>query len=158
MRFGWRRATGFEKSSLSPAGDTLLAARNGKGMTQLVRGVTRETYQKLGKQFIASNDNIGFVIARRRVTKGDTQYPPTLQQWGAWRSYFQGKGISTRFMETRDYYTVPTEWPHQFDADAPVSADYAIGDEFYSRHHRERARLKDAAAQKAPLNYHQVQP
>ncbi len=117
-------------------------------MSVLVRNVTRETYAKLGKQFIASNDNTGFVIALRKVRKGDTNHPATVKQWGAWFAYFQSKGISTKFMETRDYYTVPAEWPHQFDADAPVSADYSVGEEFSRRHHKERARLKLVAEQK----------
>lgn len=63
-------------------------------------------------------------------------------QWGAWRAYFARKKISHRFMNDRgreDYFTkpdmakgyqVPTEWPHQFDAEHDEYDDHLAGDRF----------------------------
>lgn len=94
----------------------------------LVIGVTKDNYGEKGSKFIELNGKKGFVISRHGAQKGKDVFAPTLKQWAAWRRYFVGKGIDVRWFDTRDYYTVPAEWPHLFDAEATVAGDYAAED------------------------------
>jgi hypothetical protein len=108
---------------------------NEKPRLGLVSGVTNETYAKLGSRFIAAHDGEGFLIALKEGKSHGVEYHPTLQQWGAWLSYFRRKNIPTRFMKTRDYWTVPAEWPHLFDTEASIQSDMEAGWHFENRSH-----------------------
>lgn len=44
------------------------------------------------------------------------------EQWRAWHGYFQSKGLAmlVEMMDNGHERTVPTDWPHDFDGDAPT--------------------------------------
>ena len=60
----------------------------------------------------------GFVI---RGIAPEDQGTPTPAQWKAWLDWFYAKGIPTTFARKRMVYTVPCEWPEQFDPSWPAS-------------------------------------
>lgn len=90
-------------------------------MVSAVRGITRETYSKLGSAYIAAGG--GYVIACKPKTVKGEELVATPQQWNAWRNYFFEKVIKNVGMEERGYYTVPAEWPHLFDAEWSMADD-----------------------------------
>lgn len=119
--------------------------------TNLVHGVTAENYRDLGKAFIGMQGH-GFLIALRKGKTQGVEYEQSLRQWGAWLVYFHDKGIKTTFMQSREFYTVPAEWPHLFDGDATVQGDMVAGEEFERHIHRKWATEKiehGSAAQRA---------
>lgn len=120
-------------------------------MAEALRNITAETYAKAGKAFIGVQGH-GFVVAlEAKRIEGDL-LPASLRQWGAWRAYFLRKKISHGIMERKGYYTVPAEWPHQFDADASMLDDMEAGQvferEFRAQQARERS-MADAVSRKA---------
>lgn len=99
------------------------------------------SYCKLTKAMIAERG--GFVLG---LAEGELQgviIPQTPRQWGAWRAYFRERGIPCSFMDAKakataenrlgknpHCWTVPTEWPHEFDAEATVQGDHYAGNLF----------------------------
>ncbi len=65
---------------------------------------------------------------------GTMDYHANPRQFGAWRAYFKARRIPTHFMDRQGQagkpWTVPAEWPHEFDADASVQADHEAGERF----------------------------
>ncbi len=106
------------------------------GGPSLVSGVTAENYGDLGRNFIKAKGS-GFIVAQRdsakRLDGGDT-IKATPPQWGAWLSYLKRIGYKTEFMLSRDYFTVPAEWPHLFDVEATVIEDNAAADVWQNHH------------------------
>jgi hypothetical protein len=71
------------------------------------------------------------IAARAKKFSVDYTQGATLWEWGAWRSWRISKGLSVRFMDQQGYYMVPTQWPHQFDADAHKHTDDMAGRNFF---------------------------
>lgn len=126
---------------------------SGKGGThapgELVSGVTGLNYGQKGAAFVVANPDKATVIVRQNSAKTDeagNRYEVSaggLRQWGAWRAYLKAKGFNTALMERRDYWTVPAPWPHMFDAEASIAADYVAGDTYLDARRAERNRQFD---------------
>lgn len=84
-----------------------------------ISGVTSANFAELAAAFIASQGK-SFVISRADNAHGKA----TPQQWAAWHAYFARMKIPALLMERRDFYTVPAEWPHMFDASATIGDDH----------------------------------
>lgn len=108
-------------------------------------GITAENYYAQAKTCLAARGT-GFLIA---LADGETQgvkYRYSAKQWGAWVMFFSRIGLKHGFMAKRDWYQVPTEWPHEFTLDATVQGDHAIGAEFERRFLARRAADEEAYA------------
>lgn len=103
--------------------------------------ITPEAYTKLAGQHIRERG--GFVLGLEEGECQGVKIPFTPRQWGAWRAYFKERGINTTFMDSKALataankltvnphcWTVPTEWPHEFDAEATVQGDHEAGNWF----------------------------
>lgn len=103
--------------------------------------INPETYRKLGGAIIAERG--GFVLGLAEGECQGVKIPQAPRQWGAWRAYFRERGIPTTFMDAKakataenrqsanpHCWTVPTEWPHEFDTEATVQGDHAAGNLF----------------------------
>jgi hypothetical protein len=92
-----------------------------------VTDVTAQNYSDLAIAFMRQNGGVGFVICRRECPiNGQSELgKATPAQWAAWRAYFARLGVKLTLMDGRDYYTVPAEWPHLFDALATIGDDHA---------------------------------
>lgn len=99
-----------------------------------IPGVTKENYSQLAITFMEMNGGSGFIVCRRECPiHGQSELgKATPGQWAAWRAYFARLGVPTRIMDSRDYYTVPAEWPHLFDAMATVGDDHEAARNFAS--------------------------
>lgn len=115
-------------------------------MADLVRNVTGENYGQLGSDFIAVNGGTGFIVALRDGQAQGVEYMQTLRQWGAWYAYFVRIKHKAFAMLKREYYTVPAEWPHLFDATATFLQDVDVGAEFERRYRAKLARESDRYA------------
>lgn len=118
--------------------------------------INAETYKKLGGAMIKERG--GFVLG---LAEGECQgvaIPETPRQWGAWRAYFKERGIPTAFMDAKakataenklsknpHCWTVPTEWPHEFDSEATVQGDHETGNWFMRNWRPPNPVLADAA-------------
>lgn len=96
-----------------------------------VTGVNRNTYATLAKEFILARGDTGFLIATKFTRTKGSVTEKTTDEWGAWLAYFFRMGIKTALMEAKGYYTVPSQWPHEFDENAPPEDDYEA-----AGHHR----------------------
>lgn len=98
-------------------------------------------YTKLAGQRIRERG--GFVLGLAEGECQGVEIPFTPRQWGAWRAYFKARGIRTTFMDSKakataenkltknpHCWTVPTEWPHEFDSEATVQGDHEAGNLF----------------------------
>lgn len=103
--------------------------------------INSENYLKLGKAWIEAKG--GFVMGLIEGECQGVRFPQAPRQWGAWRAYLKERGIKTTFMDARAKataeskavvntvcWTVPTEWPHEFDSEATVQGDHAAGNLF----------------------------
>ena len=81
--------------------------------------LTRENWADRAKAFIATKgqDALGFVCSNGERT----QYPATDAQWLAWLAWFESKGIPTAAKRAHGLFTVPTEWPEDFDAQCALA-------------------------------------
>lgn len=115
-----------------------------------------ETYQKLGGAWIATKG--GFVLGLAEGELQGVKIPQTPRQWGAWRAYFKDRGIPTAFMDAKakltaenkltknpHCWTVPTEWPHEFDTEATVQGDHEAGNWFMRNWRPPNPAMADAA-------------
>lgn len=118
-----------------------------------------ETYRKLGKAWIEAKG--GFVLGLAEGELQGVKIPFTPRQWGAWRAYFKERGIPTGFMDAKakataenkltanpHCWTVPTEWPHEFDTEATVQRDHEAGN-WFMRNWRPPSPVMADAAQRA---------
>lgn len=105
------------------------------------RDVTKDNYREKGGNFIRNRGNTGFLIATKPGALQGVSFWPTARQYGAWLDYFKTKGIPTGFMEQRcaaGYpYTVPAEWPAEFDGDRTVADDQRAANDFEDKFLRE---------------------
>lgn len=107
------RAKARVKQILNPAGSQ-------------VDGVTAASYAALAKGFMEGKGGVGFIIAPKQTAlRGGGFAAKTIDEWGAWLAYFMRLGVKTKFMEDLGYYTVPAQWPHQFDINQNPDTDYA---------------------------------
>lgn len=115
-----------------------------------------ETYQKLGGAWIATKG--GFVLGLEEGELQGVKIPQTPRQWGAWRAYFRERDIPTSFMDAKakataenklaknpHCWTVPTEWPHEFDTEATVQGDHEAGNRFMRNWRPPNPVMADAA-------------
>lgn len=121
-------------NSNSMAPQNLSATGKGKKLDAAslrpVPGITMTNYARWAKDFIQAQGH-GEMIACRdtKFPKHDMTVKQNLRQWGAWRSFLKRLGLTktVKFMDRVGCYMVPTEWPHQFSADADSSADFVAG-------------------------------
>lgn len=111
-----------------------------------VRNVTPQNFERLAKEFMARNQ-MGWSIIN---PVNDPQL------WGAWFAYRRAKKLGTEFMRQRcremlemrpaqldqTGWTVPCDFPSDFDADRDWLDDKAAGDFFMDKLHERRQRLK----------------
>jgi hypothetical protein len=103
--------------------------------------INAETYSKLGKAWIETKG--GFLLGLEEGECQGVKFGQSPRQWGAWRAYFKERGIPTAFMDAKarataankqtvnpHCWTVPTEWPHEFDSEATVQGDHEAGNWF----------------------------
>ena len=103
-----------------------------------VDGVTAASYPALAKGYEEGRGSVGFMIApKTTTTRHGGIAAKTTDEWGAWLAYFIKIGKSTKFMESQGYYTVPAQWPHQFDVNQSPDTDYAEA-AAYRKHMHER--------------------
>lgn len=115
-----------------------------------------ETFGKLGKAWIDTKG--GFVLGLAEGECQGVKIPQTPRQWGAWRAYFKERGIKTGYMDAKakataeskaavnpHCWTVPTEWPHEFDSEATVQGDHEAGNWFMRNWRPPNPVLADAA-------------
>lgn len=114
----------------------------------LVSGVTPENYYAACKSCFAARGT-AFLVALGNGKHEGVEYSYSAKQWGAWLAFFKRTGIKTAFMLMRDWYQVPTEWPHQFTSDSTVQQDHDAGSEFERRLLSERAAEKEKYARTA---------
>lgn len=106
-----------------------------------VAGVTAETYATKALAFMQANGGAGFVICIRQRQIGAETFPARPRQWAAWVSYFRRLGKRVWCAESQGHYTVPAEWPHEFDAAATMQGDYAAADAFEAKGYPEPKRV-----------------
>lgn len=115
-----------------------------------------ETYLTMGKAWIATKG--GFVLGLEEGELQGVRFGQSPRQWGAWRAYFKERGIKTTFMDAKALataanklgvnphcWTVPTEWPHEFDSEATVQGDHEAGNWFMRNWRPPTPELADAA-------------
>ena len=115
-----------------------------------------ETYLKLGKAWIAERG--GFVLGLEDGECQGVKFTQSPRQWGAWRAYFKERDMKTTFMDAKAQataankltvnphcFTVPTEWPHEFDSEATVQGDHAAGNLFMRNWRPPNPIMADAA-------------
>lgn len=108
---------------------------------ELASNVTRKNYHEKAKLFANA----------MQVSTGSYEFGRTINirqhttQWGAWRNYLQGKGVSVRFMDQRAKedrmtvkgeevgYQVPTSMPSDFDCQRDYVYDSRAGDAFVAQ-------------------------
>lgn len=106
-----------------------------------VDGVTSSSYGALAKGYIEGRGGTGFLIApMRKPTRGGGIAEKTTDEWGAWLAYFFKIGHPTKTLEAQGYYTVPAQWPHQFDVNQNPDTDYGEAAAYRKRLHEKIAR------------------
>ncbi len=84
--------------------------------------VTALNFQERGRSFIAANGNEGFLISLRLGRHQGINHQATPDQWQAWRNYRIKLGLGITFMDRVGVegraFTVPCEWPTEFDPQA----------------------------------------
>ena len=124
--------------------------------------INPESYLKLGKAWIETKG--GFVLGLEEGECQGVKFEQTPRQWGAWRAYFKERGIPTAFMDAKakatatnkqtvnpHCWTVPTEWPHEFDSEATVQGDQEAANWFMRNYRPERLDLASAAQRAATV-------
>lgn len=118
-------------------------------MVDLVKGVTPDNFAELAKAFMGSAKKSFAISVRDRIVEG-IEIPATPRQWGAWRAWRVARGLPVAFMDMQakanKAWTVPAEWPHEFDAGATVQGDNEAGDRFLRNRRDERPDMRDQAA------------
>lgn len=104
--------------------------------------ITAENYAEKAKAFITLKGSSALVACRSGSCQG-VRYEADLKRWGAWLSYFKWLKCKTHFMESREFYTVPADWPHQFDAGMTMEADVEAGEIYLGEVRRKIAKQFD---------------
>jgi hypothetical protein len=115
--------------------------------------ITGQNYSEKVKAFMVANGGTGFLLRRRsEITElarywlkdePDWKYS-TPRQWGAWLAYLKRLHKAISF-HSRDYVTVPSEWPHEFDSGTTVQGDHAAADAYERQQAAEKTAWVDAA-------------
>lgn len=118
--------------------------------------INAETYLTMGGAWI--NAKGGFVMGLEEGELQGVKFGQSPRQWGAWRAYFKERGIKTTFMDSKALataanklavnphcWTVPTEWPHEFDSEATVQGDHEAGNWFMRNWRPPNPVMADAA-------------
>jgi hypothetical protein len=115
--------------------------------------ITGQNYSEKAKAFMVANGGAGFLLRRRSEITELARYwlkdepewkHATPRQWGAWLAYLKRLHKAISF-HSRDYVTVPSEWPHEFDSRATVQGDHAAADAYERQQASEKAAWVDAA-------------
>jgi hypothetical protein len=116
-----------------------------------VSGITYENYKEQAIAFARAGGKVFTIV--RNEDRWDVPVgfylEPTPRQWGAWMEYFQakydadprpshiknrrGNKIAVK-MRKLGWGSVPTEWPHQFDADWFADYDNAASNRWWDKH------------------------
>jgi hypothetical protein len=83
---------------------------------QPFKDVTAENYHRRAREFMGMRKP--FLAAREKVYYKTDSFPATPKEWAAWLAYWHRLGVRTKFSERLGYSIVPTQWPHEFDANA----------------------------------------
>lgn len=108
----------------------------------LASGVNQENYCAFARECFRAK-GAAFLIALANGKSQGVEYHYSAKQWGAWLAFFKRAKIKHSLMLHREWYQVPTEWPHEFTADSTVQQDFELGEEF------ERRWLVDRASERA---------
>lgn len=123
----------------------------------LVRNVTAANYQELGSAFVGLYG--GAVIALADGKSQGEEWTANPRQWGAWRAYLAKRKINIKFMDARakegKCWTVPADWPHNFDGDATLQEDQEAAAWFMRNYRPERLDLASAAKRAATVAAYQ---
>ncbi len=105
----------------------------------LMRNVTKENYEKLAVMFAESNDDAAFMVCPVPFSDDGNHMPSSAPEFGAWRAYRAAKGLNVslmdQFAQQAKPWTVPTKWPHEFDADSTFAQDETAG-RYFAAHFR----------------------
>lgn len=114
--------------------------------------INAENYAEIAKAFAASHGS-AVALALADGFHDGVAIRERIPQWGAWRAYFRERRIPVAFMDAMatagKSFTVPAEWPHEFDGEATVQSDHQAGQAFRRNHRPERRDIGDAAHRKA---------
>ena len=119
----------------------------------LVRNVTASNWQEVASAFIGAYG--GAIVSVADGKAADLEWTASPRQWGAWRAYLVKRGINVKFMDARGKegkcWTVPADWPHNFDSDATVQDDQQAAEWFMRNFRPERLDLASAAKRAATV-------
>jgi hypothetical protein len=120
----------------------------------LASNVTKENYLSKANDFHKMRGT-GFLIALKQGKTQGVDYEETPAQWAAWRHYFVLRKISVTFMDRQGRdgkcWTVPAEWPSQFDSDVTTNDDYQAGEYFVSTRKSEHPYNTEAVIKRATV-------
>lgn len=95
-----------------------------------VRNITNENFEPMAAAFANLNDGVCFEIGLEDWLRDGLLRPAKIGQWMAWRDYRIKKNLSVRFMDhqarRKKQWTVPSEWPHEFDAERTIADDMMV--------------------------------
>jgi hypothetical protein len=107
-------------------------------------GVTAANYFEHARDCFRARGK-AFIVAVEDGNVQGLEYRYSARQWGAWLAFFKARKIPHFLMLRRNWYDVPTEWPHEFSADATAQDDHEAGAAF------EREMLRQIDREKASL-------
>lgn len=100
----------------------------------LVRNITNENFEAMAASFAKLNDGVCYELGLDPWIREGLSRPAKIGQWMAWRDYRISKKLSVRFMDHQarrnKQWTVPAEWPHEFDAERTVQHDKSVAAKF----------------------------
>jgi hypothetical protein len=99
--------------------------------------ITAENYLAYAKAFGRT-----FLVALANGKYQGVEYSYSAKQWGAWLAFFKRIGLKHGFMDRREFWQVPAEWPHEFDPLSSIQGDYEAGQAFERRWLAERSQEK----------------
>jgi hypothetical protein len=116
------------------------------------------TYPAAAQAYLQARGG-GFVLALAAGKKGGVSFEASPEQFGAWLRYFEkikyfGMASFMRIHHSRidACFTVPAEWPHQFDMrQATVQDDHYNGQVFKKGYRPVRVEMADAAQRLATV-------
>lgn len=89
--------------------------------------ITGSNYAKKANEYAKGSGRDEFPVIKKWL---DKDRGLMTGQWKAWLTYWEGVGAKSTLalVYDRDSWTVPTEWPHQFDAQAQWAVGDPVGD------------------------------
>jgi hypothetical protein len=105
----------------------------------LMRNVTAQNFEKLAELFMVSNGDTAFMVCPVPFFVKEQHHGASAREFGAWYAYRKKKGLDAKLMisfaEQAKPWTVPTPWPHEFDAEATFASDEEAG-QYFAAHFR----------------------